>query len=1102
MKAVHDSRRAEHRSPFGAVPVDGTVVLGLDVSEETPRSCTLRLWSDTRGERFLPMEKKTTAEGVRFETRLTLDEPELLWYHFVLEREDGATCFYGAREGRVGGEGELADHVPHAFQISVYEPRAVQPDWYRKGIVYQVFPDRFARGADWRERAEASLSERRGGPARSLVEDWDEPVRYERDERGHVTEWEFYGGTLQGIREKLGYLRDLGVTALYLNPIFEAASCHRYDTADFQRIDPMLGTEDDFRELCRDAGAMGISIILDGVFNHVGCDSRYFNRYGTYPEPGAWQRVGSPYDDWFTFREDGSYECWWGVTDLPGVREEAPGYRALIAGGEDSVVRHWLEAGARGWRLDVADELPEWFIRDIHDAAVAQREDALVLGEVWEDASNKISYGALRHYLLGGELDSAMNYPLRVALLDFLTNKADAPELAEALEALRENYPPDALYCALNLLGSHDRMRLLTLLGGAPEEDKLTDAERAAFRLNDGQRSLAKGRLWLAALVQMTMPGVPCVYYGDEAGMEGYADPYNRGTYPWGKEDADCGTIYRNAIGLRKSLSLFVDGGFSAFSCGKDVFGLVRTAAEGQDEASAAVVVVNRSFEERVAEMPVYPGTPVDVVSGRPVRVEGDVATITLPSLGSACVVWRPEKELGRPLEKGSGVICHITSLPSEDGQGTLGTPAKRFADVLARTGQRYWQVLPVNPTDQYGSPYAGVSAFAGNTRLVEGALPSHEDVRDLPEFREFVQREGSWLAPYAMFMAIKDLQGGIAWQTWPERYRSWDPALARDPELAEGVARHMAAQFAFDRQWRELRAYANERGVQIVGDIPMYVSADSADVWAHRDLFELGEDGTAQLVAGAPPDRFSEEGQVWGNPTYRWDVMRERGYDWWVARLRRSCELYDYVRLDHFLGFANYFSIPADGKAKDGHWRFGPGRALFERAHEELGDLPFVAEDLGVITPAVRTLLETCGFPGMDVVQFCDYDARKGYEPKPGRIAYASTHDTQTLVGFCTDAQAKDEQGKDEPGTDVVAKGEPGKSEPDEKGAAATARRMLLDMSGSSADVFICLLQDAMLLGDDARMNVPGVAAGNWSWQTTWDAIEAAEPLLRELAR
>ena len=273
------------------------------------------------------------------------------------------------------------------------------------------------------------------------------------------------------------------------------------------------------------------------------------------------------------------------------------------------MVRRWLRAGARGWRLDVADELSEDFLRAIHAAATEARPDALVLGEVWEDASNKISYGKLRHYLLGDELDGAMNYPLRDALLPFVMGQLGAPALAETLESLHENYPHDAFYSSLNLLGSHDRMRLLTYLGGAPDPARMGDGQRAAFRLDDSARGLAKARLWLATLVQMTMPGVPSVYYGDEAGMEGYADPYNRGPYPWGHEDPDTMAIYRNAIGLRRSLPHFVDGGFRAVSSGDDVFGLVRPAADEGERAVAdtVAVLVNRSFEPREATVDLGP---------------------------------------------------------------------------------------------------------------------------------------------------------------------------------------------------------------------------------------------------------------------------------------------------------------------------------------------------------------------------------------------------------------------------------------------------------------------------------------------------------------
>jgi 4-alpha-glucanotransferase/glycosidase len=1103
MRFVHNTRSLEYRDPFGAVPVGGTVRLAADVLDGPVASVTLRLWSDTRGERLVEMAPAGDAcveGGVRYVATIEADEPELLWYHFRIAFADGGMAWYGACQGREGGEGAIYGGEPPSFQLTVYRPRATRPDWYTGGLVYQIFPDRFRRGEGWQERVHAALGSPRKGPGRALVEDWDTQPSYARNPDGSIARWDFWGGTLSGVREKLPYLRDLGVTAIYLNPIFEAASNHRYDTGDYLRVDPMLGDDEELGRLCDEAAGMGISVILDGVFNHTGSDSLYFNRYGNYPGLGAYQSEDSPYRPWYTFHEDGTYDCWWGVDDLPATNDAEPGFRGLICGEPDGVVRRWLRAGARGWRLDVADELSEGFLEDIHAAATQTRPDALVLGEVWEDASNKISYGKLRHYLLGDELDGAMNYPLRDALLPYVMGELGAPELAETLEGLHENYPHDAFYSSLNLLGSHDRMRLLTYLGGAPDPAQMSDEQRAAFRLDDSARGLAKARLWLATLVQMTMPGVPSIYYGDEAGMEGYADPYNRGPYPWGHEDPDTMAIYRNAIGLRRSLPHFVDGGFRAVSSGDDVFGLVRPAADEGERAVAdtVAVLVNRSFEPREATVDLGPcpdagaggeqgaeATVVrEVVSGEAVGFEGTVAHVALTPMGSAVVVRRPAHELDLPMGPGVGVLAHVTSLPDvgrAGRPGTLGAPAHAFVDMLERAGVRYWQVLPVNPCDQYGSPYAGLSAFAGNVGLVDGAdaldeLVAKADVEaNAAQYRDFCEREGEWLRPYAAFRAIKDLLGSGPWQEWPERWRDFSPEVLADPELQEGMGRRMAAQFAFERAWQDTRAYANEHGVRIIGDMPMYVSADSADVWAHRELFELDEAGRPARVSGMPPDRFSKDGQVWGNPTYRWDVMGEQGYAWWVARFRRAMAMYDHVRLDHFLGFANFFSLPAGEGAAKGGWRFGPGRRLFEVAHDALGGLPFLAEDLGVITPAVRMLVETCGFPGMDVAQFCDYDVRGGYRPVPGKVAYASTHDTSTLVGWCAASFGED-------------------------GAPALARQIMDDMAGSGSDVLMVSLQDAMLLGDDSRMNVPGTTDRNWKWQADEALMPGAEELLREL--
>lgn len=1040
---------------------------------------TLRVWTDERGEELLPMEGACEDDHVHYSVSYTPAQTGVVWYSFDLAASDGATWRYGAREGWTTGEGDFAYGDPPSFQLTVYVPRQTQPDWYKNGIVYQVFPDRFARGADWRERAEKALAAHREGPARVLVEDWDTPPAYKKSEDGDILEWGFYGGTLRGVREKLDYLADLGVTVIYLNPIFEAASNHRYDTADYLRIDPMLGDEEEFCALAREAAARGISIMLDGVFNHCGQDSRYFNRYGNYLDPGAWQGDESPYRDWFFFNEDGTYDGWWGNPDLPDVNEKSPEYRELICG-QDGVVRKWLRAGARGWRLDVADELSDGFIEDIKAAMVAERPDGALVGEVWEDASNKMAYGKLRQYFEGTELDGTMNYPLRTALLAFVRNQIGAPEMAARLEQLRENYPRDAFFSCLNLLGSHDRERLFTMLGDAPDPDTLSEEECAAFRLDEGHASLAMSRLWLTVLLQMTLPGVPCVYYGDERGMEGFRDPYNRAAFPWDGGRMDCATVFRNAIAVRKALPVLTTGDFEPFADGEDVFGFWRRGEDGE----CVCVLANASLHDaHTVRVPMAGEAVSDVVSGAAPAVVDGCAEAFLWPLGTAVLHFHKQRRLQEPLEPGMGVLCHVTSLPNEGRPGTLGAPARRFVDWLAECGQTYWQVLPVNPADGYGSPYAGLAAFAGNACLLEkdpaDVLAELRDADDDPDYQAFLQKNKYWLTPYATFRAIKDLLGEGPWQEWPDAYARFSPGLARRVELADGVDRHRKLQYEFQREWDELRAYANGRGIKIVGDMPMYVSGDSADVWAERDIFELDEKGYAQVQAGCPGDGFDPEGQLWGNPTYRWDVLATRGYDWWLARLERAVKTYDYVRLDHFIGFSSYYKIAKGKPAREGSFSFGPGLDLFRAAYQKLGPLPFIAEDLGVITPAVRALIAETGIPGMDIVQFSDGDVREGYEPKPGTVTFTGTHDNQTLLGFCQSHFGL---------------------EGDE--AAQMADRIAASVLGSKNDVAIMPLQDVLGLDDAARMNVPGVAEGNWSWQAAWEDVVAATGRLTQMAQ
>ena len=1074
-----------YREPFGAVQMGSTVSLAIDVWDEPDARCSLRLWTDEKGEELIDMVGERMDGFLRFSVSFSPEGPEIIWYSFRITAADGSVWRYGASCEHGCGEGAFVFGEPPSFQITVYDPeREIIPEWYKRGVVYQIFPDRFARGKGWREQVEADMARPYTGPTRRLVEDWNAYPRYEKDASGRIAAWDFYGGTLEGIREKLPYLEGLGITIIYLNPIFSAASNHRYDTADYLHIDGSLGTEEDFSRLCADAASHGISIILDGVFNHVGADSIYFNRAGIYPDLGAYQGENSLYRSWFTFNGDGSYESWWGIDDLPAVREDCPEFRELICG-HDGVVRKWLRLGARGWRLDVADELSDEFLRDIKSAALAEREDAVIIGEVWEDATNKYAYGTLRRYFQGGELDGTMNYPLRRAILRYLTGEATAGEFVKKMESLYENYPRENFMSELNLLGSHDRIRLLTILGDAPRARDLDDEQRYRYRLSDGQHSLAVSRLWIAALLQMCMPGVPSVYYGDEAGLEGFSDPYCRAPFPWGAINQDCFTIYRNAIALRRSLPALTDGDFEPFAPNDDVLGLWRRNGIGK-----ICVLVNASLtQSHTVRVKVGDLCADDVVSDRPCKAKDGEVEVFLWPLGSTVLDLHEEQRLQVPMERGMGVLCHISSLPNiytPERLGSLGEPALRFVDRLVKAGIRYWQVLPVNPTDAFGSPYAGLSAFAGNISLMwgvdaEGPTALHADFEGSPELRRFIEDNEDWLLPYATFRAIKGRVGDEKpWQGWSQKYQTWSSELAGRKELAAGIRRELALQYSFMQQWGDLHRYANERGIKIIGDMPMYVSADSADVWAERDIFALDKKGYPIEVAGTPPSSAGDAGQIWGNPTYRWHHLRETGYEWWMRRLERSFELYDYVRLDHFLGFSSYYSIPTGRQAADGRWNFGPGLDLFQKAYDRFGPLPFVAEDLGSITPAVRSLLSKTGFPGMDVIQFANEDVRSGYHPAPGKLVYTSTHDTHTLLGWVEEHFGFD------------------KNDPEQlREALVLAESLTYECLLSDANVVVIPLQDLLLCDDQARMNVPGETADNWSWQAESDALENASRVM-----
>ena len=511
-----DSRDTRYKQPYGAVP-SGTVV---QLTLRPPRSggfskgVLIAYFEHRQEERHEQPMTWAGLDGDRdvFQTALdTGDYVGLVWYSFRLEGLDG-------RQEELG-----------PYQLTVYDGAEDVPEWFGEGVTYQIFPDRFRRT---RVPDPAGMV---GG--RSVHTGWDEEPEYRPDQNGEVRNRDFFGGSLAGVLEKLPYLRGLGVDTLYFCPVFEAPENHRYGTGDYEKIDPMLGTEADFRALCDAAHQLGMRVMLDGVFNHQAFVSRYFNGDGSYQSVGAAQSQDSPYYPWYHFSHwPDHYDSWWGIYSLPAVDESQPTYRDFIFAGENSIIRRWLNAGADGWRLDVADELPDDFVHGIHEAARAAKPDAVVIGEVWEDGSNKIAYGVRRKHILGGHCDGLMNYPFRNALLSFLLGD-DAFHFKQAMETIRENYPPFAWRSAMNFLGTHDTPRILTLLGVGSECRERSREWRASFRMEADQRRRGKELLKLGAALLFAFPGSPTVYYGDEAGMEGFEDPFNRRTFPWGRED-------------------------------------------------------------------------------------------------------------------------------------------------------------------------------------------------------------------------------------------------------------------------------------------------------------------------------------------------------------------------------------------------------------------------------------------------------------------------------------------------------------------------------------------------------------------------------------
>lgn len=608
---VFDPRHALCKQPYGAVVCGSTVTLHVrPLIRDKYVRCTLVLLEEFAAQR---REYELTCgpeEGdrVRFDLEMTAPaQPDLVWYHFRLTKEDGTQTILDPTGYRHDG------HAREAWQLTVYE-ESRYPDWFSSGTAYQIFPDRFCR---------LSIPDPKGMIGdRWVHETWDEPMVWKPDPAGEVRNRDFFGGSLQGIRSKLDVLQNMGVTTLYLCPIFEAASNHRYNTADYQKIDPMLGTEEDFRALCDDCHSRGMWVILDGVFNHIGSQSLYFNADGYYPTLGAAQSKDSPWYDWFQFKTwPTDYESWWGIKTLPAVEETNESYQKFIYKDEDSVVRRWLRCGADGWRLDVADELPDEFIAELRAAMDETKEDSLLLGEVWENGTTKIAYSRRRKYLLGKETHGLMNYPFRTAALDWLKG-GSAMKFCQAMEDIRESYPAPAFYNAMNFLGTHDTLRVLTALGASRTPE--TKGERAEYRLSPAEYLRGSQLLRVGAALLYTFPGCPTVYYGDECGAQGFEDPFCRQTYPWGREDLALQSWFFTLGQLRRRLPALQKGKLRWLHLGQ---GAMVYARETEDQAVVVLLNAGQAHEDVSF---VWDGAPlVDAITGQTAD-SGSQVTITM----------------------------------------------------------------------------------------------------------------------------------------------------------------------------------------------------------------------------------------------------------------------------------------------------------------------------------------------------------------------------------------------------------------------------------------------------------------------------------------
>ncbi|MFQ9310114.1 MAG: glycoside hydrolase family 13 protein [Paraclostridium sordellii] len=524
MSIIYDSWMESHKKPFGALEIGEDININVEaISDVKEIYLILETNEDIRKE--IKMENKSN--GIFTIDKYKFEKENIYFYYFKsIEGETLDVKYYG-KSYDCGECVEYHDiNYINKYQITVSR-KTESPKWFKEGILYHIFVDRFNRTGKINNPKKNSF----------IYANWEDTPMYIKNKENEVIRWDFHGGNLKGIISKLNYLKGLGVTVIYLSPIFKSQSNHKYDTGDYKTIDPMFGDEEIFKELIYKASKKGINIILDGVFSHTGDDSIYFNKYGNYDSLGAYQSKSSKFFSWYNFKDyPNEYDCWWGVKSLPNVNEIENSYMDYIIRDKDSVIKKWMNYGVKGWRLDVVDELPSKFLETFKKETLNIDNESVIVGEVWEDASNKISYSERRKYFLGNQLNGVTGYVFKNIVVEFLKGNINSQDVYNRFMTIKENYPKDAFKSNLNLLGTHDTRRILTELN---EEKEL---------------------LKLAVFIQMTFEGVPYVYYGDEAGLIGETDPDNRRTYPWENEDKDILNFYKKIIKERKNNKLLSSG--------------------------------------------------------------------------------------------------------------------------------------------------------------------------------------------------------------------------------------------------------------------------------------------------------------------------------------------------------------------------------------------------------------------------------------------------------------------------------------------------------------------------------------------------------------